>query len=66
MIMIFTDEEKEWLVTEPNNWHIKNGCPKRIKESLEKKLLQMKNFSDKLKEMSVECITTESNHEDGK
>lgn len=38
MTLIFTDEEKEWLIKEPFNWHTKDGCPKEIAESIQQKL----------------------------
>lgn len=38
MTMIFTDEEKEWLVMEPFNWHVKDGCPEDIEKSIKRKL----------------------------
>ena len=34
----FTEEELEWIVREPLNWHIKDGCPEDIRETLERKL----------------------------
>lgn len=37
-MIMFTDEEMEWLVKEPLNWHIKDGCPVGIREALERKL----------------------------
>lgn len=38
MILRFTEEEMEWIIKEPFNWHIKDGCPNEIAESLERKL----------------------------
>lgn len=41
MIVIFTDEEKEWLDREPFNWHAAKGAPETIRQSLEEKLKVM-------------------------
>ena len=38
MHLIFTEAEKEWIDMKPFNWSVKEGCPKDIKEELEKKL----------------------------
>lgn len=43
MTIIFTDDEIEWVVKEPFNWHIKNGCPSNLKKSIERKLKRLSN-----------------------
>ena len=43
MTIRFTDEEREWLVMEPFNWHIREGCPKNIRKGLAKKLELLSN-----------------------
>lgn len=37
MHMMFTEEEKEWIDMRTFGWPIKNGCPKEIRESIERK-----------------------------
>ena len=43
MHMIFTDEEKAWIDKRAFGWRIKSGCPQDIRNSIEKKLEQIKN-----------------------
>ncbi len=38
MILLLSDEEKEWLVSENLHTYIKPGCPEKIRKSLERKL----------------------------
>ena len=38
MTIIFTDEELEWIDKKPFDWKIKEGCPKEIKDSIQRKL----------------------------
>ena len=38
MHVMFTEQEDEWLVKEPFNWHVKEGTPENIRKSIEKKL----------------------------
>lgn len=38
MVVHFTEEEKEWIVEEPFNWHIAEGCPEIIAGDLRRKL----------------------------
>ena len=38
MIINFTDTEKEWIVKEPMNWHVKDGCPEQLKAIIISKL----------------------------
>ena len=49
MRRVLTDEEKEWLDrSKPFAWKIKEHCPKRIEEVLNKKLeLLYKNGEEK-------------------
>ena len=42
MHLIFTEEEKEWIVMKPLNWTVKEGCPEEIKKELDKKLKLLK------------------------
>lgn len=37
MHMMFTEEEKEWIDMRTFGWPIKKGCPKEIRESIERK-----------------------------
>lgn len=37
MTMTFTDEEYEWIVFEPANWHIRDGCPEEIRKRIQRK-----------------------------
>lgn len=43
MHMIFTEEEKRWIVVNKFGWPIKSGCPSKIKKSIEKKKNEIKN-----------------------
>ena len=38
MTIIFTDEEKKWLVRENLHPSIKEGCPTDIRQSLQRKI----------------------------
>lgn len=38
MTIRFTEQEEEWIDKKPFDWKIKEGCPKRIADSLQKKL----------------------------
>lgn len=38
MTVNFTVEELKYIAKEPFNWHIKENCPERLKEDIEKKL----------------------------
>ena len=38
MTIIISEEEMEWIDKKPFAWKIKDGCPEKIKEALEKKL----------------------------
>lgn len=51
MIMYFSREEKKWLVMEPLNWHIQEGCPEEIREKLEQKLKALDDYRRKLESM---------------
>lgn len=51
MHIIFTEEEKEWIDKVPFNWTIKNGCPNKIKNNLEKKLNLLKKETYNQKEV---------------
>ena len=51
MILDFTKEEQEWLVTDRYEWRILPGCPEEIKASLRRKLElldQHAEYADKL------------------
>ena len=50
MQLIFTEEEHEYLVTEPYNWHIKDGAPEPVRKSLEKKLGALEDFKRRFEE----------------
>lgn len=50
MIVILSEEEMEWIDKTPFAWKIKNGCPEKIKEVLQKKLeLMYKNTEENMK-----------------
>lgn len=38
MHIIFTEEEKRYIIKEPFNWHVSDDAPKDIRESIEEKL----------------------------
>lgn len=38
MTLCLTEEEKEWIVTEPFNWHVAEGCPVDLAETIQRKL----------------------------
>lgn len=38
MTIKFTEEELEYIDTEPFNWTVKEDAPKELKESIERKL----------------------------
>lgn len=38
MTVVFTEEELEYIVKEPKNWHVAEGCPAEMRERIEKKL----------------------------
>ena len=48
MTMYFTEEEEKYLVKELFNWHVKDGCPKKIADSINKKLKELKAFADEM------------------
>ena len=37
MHMIFTEQERNWIDMSKFGWPIKSGCPKEIKNAIEKK-----------------------------
>ncbi len=42
MIMIYTEEELEWIDTKTMGWPIKENCPSDIKKSIERKMEKQK------------------------
>ena len=36
MHVLLSNEEMEWVVKEDFNWHIKAGCPEKIRKRLER------------------------------
>lgn len=36
-MVIFTEEEMEWIIKEPFNWHVDEKCPEKLKEQIQKK-----------------------------
>lgn len=46
-ILIFTEEELEWIDKIPYNWKIKKGCPDKLKKSIDKKLKELKKEIEK-------------------
>lgn len=47
MIVVFSEEEMEWIDKMPFAWKIRNGCPAKLREALQKKLdLIRKNAED--------------------
>lgn len=38
MTLCLTEEEKEWIVTEAFNWHVAEGCPFDLAETIQRKL----------------------------
>lgn len=44
MTILFTEEEKKWINKELFNWTIKEGCPSDVRETLELKLKELKNY----------------------
>lgn len=53
MTIIFTEQELEWIEKEPLNWHPKDGCPKNIKDSLEKKIKLLNSETKDLRELAM-------------
>ena len=49
MTLHFTEEETEWIIMEPFNWHIADGCPDDIAKNIQRKL-------DRLKAQNYESI----------
>ena len=43
MYILFTDEEMKWLNKTDFNWTIKEGCPKDIRNALERKMTILMN-----------------------
>lgn len=44
--MIFTEEEREYIDTEPGNWHVKDGAPEHVRATLEPKLKRIYEFAE--------------------
>lgn len=38
MIVVFTEEEMEYIITRRNKWTIRSDCPKSMRSRIEKKL----------------------------
>ena len=38
MTIMFTDEEKQYIVKKQFNWHVDKSCPQKIKKTLVPKL----------------------------
>lgn len=43
MHMMFSEEELYWVNTQVFGWPIKNGCPRKIKQSIERKKKMIDN-----------------------
>ena len=56
MTIRFSEEEREWLVTEPLNWHVKDGCPKEIAKSIQEKLDLLKKEHEFYKHRSYKGV----------
>lgn len=41
MTVIFTEEEKEWIIIEKFNWHIADNCPEDMKKVISEKLRKL-------------------------
>lgn len=39
MTVIFTEEERMWIEIDKFDWKIKDGCPTKLKKSIERKLM---------------------------
>lgn len=50
MQLSFTEEEREYIVAEPFNWHIKDDAPEPVRKSLEEKLEAIEDFRRKREE----------------
>lgn len=37
-MIVFTSEEREYIIKDFGNWHISDDCPANLKESIQKKL----------------------------
>lgn len=46
MIILFTEEEKEWIDKKPFDWSIIPGAPADIEESIRKKLEELKGYGE--------------------
>lgn len=45
-LILFTEEEKKWIIKEPFNWHVDPKAPEKTKKSLERKLKKLKEIGD--------------------
>lgn len=48
MIIIFTEDEREWMDTKTIGWPIKDGCPSDIRESIEKKKQKQREYETEM------------------
>ncbi len=46
MIVLFTEEEEEWLVRDPFNWHPHQDAPSQVAESIKAKLRAVQKADD--------------------
>lgn len=44
MTVLFTDEEYEWIDKKEGKWTVKDGCPKKLRNKIQKKLDYIYNF----------------------
>lgn len=45
MQIIFTEKERDWVEVKNGVMRVKNGCPKDIRERIEKKLKTVRDYA---------------------
>lgn len=50
MTIHFSEQEREYIIMEQFDWHIKDNCPSNLANSIKKKLKELKKFAERMGE----------------
>lgn len=65
MVILFTEEEKNWINMEQFNWSIKPDAPQDLKETIQKKLDDLQNFGKSFQEDNIETENEDDSQDPG-